>query len=223
MARADFYSTFRGENRPSGMVITDYRETIRTLEKLDRDYVAQMRKNFRQIAAPVQTEIKNAIPSKRNPPIRGMEQVHFGRVAWGTDHQAEGYPRPKPAKSALIQVPRVRKNSKYAKQSIVRVVVGAPGTVLADMAGSSNKYTGRYEITRLYDYMYTTPDGRKVPGKRKHRINGQGQAFISALNAALGRPSRFVWTAAKKKLPAAQRAMRFEIRKVNLRLERKLR
>ena len=103
MARADFYSTFRGENRPSGMVITDYRETIRTLEKLDRDYVAQMRKNFRQIAAPVQTEIKNAIPSKRNPPIRGMQQVHFGRVAWGTDHQAEGYPRPKPAKSALIR------------------------------------------------------------------------------------------------------------------------
>lgn len=216
----DFYSKFRGENRTSNLVITDYRRVMRELQKLDKDYVAQLRRNFREIAKPVQTEIKREIPNKLNPPISGMQQVHFGRVAWGTNHQAEGYPRPKPAKSALIQTPTVRKNSKYNKQSIVRVVVGAPGTVLADMAGSSNKYTGRYEITRLYDYMYTTPDGRKVPGKRRHRINGQGQAFINALNSALGRPSRFVWKAAKRELPAAQKAMRMELRKVNVRMNR---
>jgi len=216
----DFYSKFRGENRAYNLAITDYREVIRKLQKLDSQYVTQMRKNFREIAKPVQTEIKRQIPAKMNPPISGMRQVHFGRVAWGTNHQAEGYPRPKPAKSALIQTPQVRKNSKYNKQSIVRIVVGSPGTVLADMAGSSNKYTGRYEITRLYDYMYTTPDGRKVPGKRRHRINGQGQAFINALNSAEGRPSRFVWKAATKELPAAQRAMRMEMRKVNVKMNR---
>lgn len=219
--KLDFYSTlYRGTSRPSGLLVTDYRQVITQLQKLDSQYVAQMRKNFREIAKPIQTEIKREIPAKLNPPISGMRQVHFGRVAWGTTHQAEGYPRPKPAKSALIQTPRVRKNSKYKKQSIVRVVVGSPGTVLADMAGSSNKYTGRYEITRLYDYMYTTPDGRKVPGKRRHRINGQGQAFINALNSAAGRPSRFVWKAADRKLPAAKTAMRMELRKVNVRMNR---
>lgn len=215
-----FNTESRGRNREAGLIITDYREVIRQLEKLDKDYVAQMRRNFREIAKPVQTEIKQGIPSKGSPPIRGMRQVHFGRVAWGTTHQAEGYPKPKPAKSALIQVPRVKKQSLYKKQSIVRVVVGAPGTVLADMAGVSNKYTGAYEVTRLYDYMFTTPDGRKVRGKRKHKINGQGQAFISALNSAVGRPSRFVWDSANQALPNARKAMQKELQKVNVKMNK---
>ena len=175
--------------------ISDIRRAERMLRDLEGDYIKEFRKDVKDIAKPIQQSIKSNIKStKMNPPLSGMTQVHFGRVAWGTDYTPAGSRRPKPIKSALIQRVPERARKKGAK-SLVRVVVGSPGTVLADMAGAGNMSNSiEGQVTRSYEYMY-----KNGPGKRTHRVNGQGHAFVRGLNREYGRDaSRFVWPAAKQ-------------------------
>jgi len=199
--------------------VTDIRVAERMLKDLDEDYLKEFRQDVRAIAKPLQKKIKAGITyTKMNPPIRGMKQVHFGRVAFGTNWAGDG-PKPKPAKSALIQ--RVPEKARRAgTKSIVRVVVGSPGTVLADMAGSGNmRASRRGQLTREYDYMYSNG-----PGKRRHRITSQGIAFVDALNARYGRKSsRFIYPAAEKAYPEVRDELDKLITKYNKRLNARLR
>ena len=200
--------------------ITDIRVAERMLKDLDQDYLKEFRKEIRAIAKPVQRQIKSRITYTRsNPPISGMKQVHFGRVAWGTTYQSGGGPAPKPAKSALIQRTPQRAIRKGTR-SIVRVVVGSAGTVLADMAGSGGmRKSIQGQITREYDYMY-----KNGPGKRRHRVTTQGDAFVDALNSRYGNsPSRFVWPAALKAGPEVRKELDELISKYNARLNANLR
>jgi len=207
--------------------ISDIRRAERMLRDLDKDYVKEFRKDVRAIAKPIQQSIKSGITySKSNPPLRGrspeykygMRQIHYGRVAWDTDH-AGGDKRPKPAKSALIQKTPLKARKK-GTTSIVRVVVGSPGTVLADMAGSGNmRKSGNGGVTRNYQYMY-----KSGPGERSHRINGQGYAMVRKLNQVYGRDSsRFVWPAANKAGPKTRNELDKVIDKYNRLLNVKLR
>ena len=199
--------------------ISDIRRAERMLRDLEGDYIKEFRKDIKAIAKPIQQSIKSGITNtKMNPPLSGMTQVHFGRVAWGTNYAPAGARRPKPIKSALIQrVPE--KARKRGTKSLVRVVVGSPGTVLADMAGSGNmRKSIEGQITRSYEYMYK--DG---PGKRTHRVNGQGYAFIRGLNREAGTASRYVWPAAKKAAPKTRKELDRIIDKYNKVLNVKLR
>ena len=207
--------------------ISDIRQAERLLRDLGNDYIKEFRKDVRSIAKPIQQSIKSNITyTKSNPPLKGrapdyeygMRQIHYGRVAWDTDH-AGGDKRPKPAKSALIQRTPQRARKK-GTTSIVRVVVGSPGTVLADMAGSGNmRKSGNGGVTRNYQYMY-----KNGPGTRSHRINGQGYAMVRALNKVYGRnSSRFVWPAANKAGPKTRNELDKVIDKYNTVLNAKLR
>lgn len=173
--------------------ITDIKVAERMLKDLDVQYLKEFRKDIKAIAKPIQRSIKSGITyTKMNPPLSGMKQVHFGRLAWGTDYAPAGARRPKPIKSALIQR-TPEKARRRGTRSIVRVVVGSPGTVLADMAGTGNmRKSIRGQITREYDYMY-----KSGPGKRRHRVTTQGDALVDNLNIKYGRDgSRFVWPSA---------------------------
>lgn len=203
---------------------TNMYEVLRELKKIDDEYYKNFRRNAKEIAKPVQAQIKdgiNTMGTKMNPPLSGMRQVHFGRVAWGSTWAGEySKSKPKPADSALIDVPPVRKQNKAGRRAIARVKVGSPGTVLADMAGSSNKFTNKYNITRPYDYMYTIK-GQKIPGKRQHAITTQGRVFIAKLGGA-GRRST-VWVYAERALPEARRKMDRLISQVNAVVSAKMR
>lgn len=200
--------------------ITDIKRAERMLRDLGGDYLKTFRKEAKEIAKPVQDKIKSSIThTKGSPPLSGMKQVHFGRVAFGTTYAPAGAPRPKPIKSALIQR-TPQKSRRSGAKSIVRVVVGSPGTVLADIAGSGNMSKSiEGQITRTYDYMY-----KNGPGKRSHRVNGQGIAFRNNLNSEYGRnASRFVWPAAEKAKPDTIKKLDMFVTKYNKILNAKLR
>lgn len=200
--------------------ISDIRRAERMLRDLDEDYVKEFRKDIKSVAKPIQQSIKSGITyTKMNPPLSGMKQVHFGRVAWSTNYTPAGARRPKPAKSALIQKTPQRAIKKGTK-SIVRVVVGSPGTVLADMAGSGGmRKSIRGQMTRSYDYMY-----KNGPGKRRHRVTSQGEEFVDNLGVKYGRDaSRFVWPAAKKASSQTRKELDRIIDKYNRLLNVKLR
>lgn len=201
--------------------ITNWQEVMRTLIKLDKDYVRELRKDFKAIAKPVQQSIKKAIPSKAKPPLSQMRQVHFGRLAWGTTYGN----KPKPTKSVLIQLPntRAKKYKGVDAIAITRLQVGSAAVVLTDMAGRKGYTKGRRGMTPEYDYMYTI-NGVKVPGKRKHRVvplafaKGLAKAKYLQQRGA----SRFVWPSAMKALPDAQRKMDQKITEVNRKISMKL-
>lgn len=221
-ARAALGRAFTNYSADTRFEITNVDEVLRILKKLDDDYYKQFRREAKEIAAPVRDGIQKELRqyTRSNPPLSGMRQVHFGRVAWGTTYAPAGRPRPKPSDSALIDVPRRMKANKYGYRSIVRVVVGSPGTVLADMAGKSNKYTQAYPVTRPYDYMYTIR-GQKVPGKREHRITTQGLEMIANLPGR--KPSRYVWKGAEGEIPAARKKIDKSISKINRYINSQLR
>lgn len=202
--------------------VSNWNEIMKILSKLDKEYVKELRKDFRNIAKPVQIAIRKAIPSKAKPPLSQMRQVHFGRLAWGSSFGSGA----KPAKSVLIQTPstRTRKARQFATYPIARLKVTSPGTALFDMAGRKGYIRGRKGYTPDYDYMYTI-NGNKVPGKRKHRVTPL--AFAKGLSNADGRlqvkASRIVWPAAEKALPEARAKMEDRISLVNIKINALLR
>jgi hypothetical protein len=207
-------TAFRNYSADTRFEITNADEVLRILKRLDEDYYRQFRRDAKDIAAPVRDGIQKELRKfpRGNPPLSGMRQVHFGRVAWGTTYAPGGSSRPKPFDSALIDVPRRLKSNKYGYRPIVRIVVGSPGTVLADMAGKSNAYTQAYPVTRPYDYMYTIR-GQKTPGKRQHRITTQGLEMIANLPGR--KPSRYVWKGAEDEIPTARKKIDKSLSKIN--------
>lgn len=198
--------------------ITNWKDIMKVLSKMDKDYTRELRKEFRSIAKPVQERVRKAIPSRAKPPLSGMKQVHFGRLAWGSTYGSGA----KPAKSVIIQTPNVR-SKRYAKANevpIVRLQVQSPGTVLYDMGGRVNGVKGRKGMTPWYDYTYTLPGGRKWVGKRRHRVNPTN--FLSSLTKSHGyqksQASRIIWPAAEKAMPEATRRMDGIITDVNRRI-----
>jgi hypothetical protein len=204
--------------------ITNWAEIMRELNKLDKTWVTELKKDFRRIAKEPQKAVQNAIPSRSRAPLSGMKQVHFGRLAWGTTY-AGGGPKPKPAKSVLVQLPgRKTKYKKANTYPIVRLQVGSPATVLADMAGAVNGIKGRRGLTPEYDYMYTI-NGQKIPGRRRHRVKPLN--FIQAIsNKGKGlqrrQSSRFVWPAVEKAMPKAVAEMDRVITNVNIKISARL-
>ncbi len=201
--------------------ITNWNEVMKVIVKLDKEYARELRKDFKRIARPVQTAIKQGIPGRGKPPLSGMKQVHFGRLAWGSTYGKGA----KPSKSVLIQVPNTRKR-KYKKTdiAIARLQVQSPATVLADMAGRRSNTKARKGLTPKYDYMYTI-NGQKVPGKRQHTVKQwnfvsqmSGGKFIKQTYA-----SRFVWPSALKALPQAQKEIDASITQANNRVNQLLR
>lgn len=197
--------------------ITNFKEVISVLSKLDKRYVSELRKEFKTIAKPVQAKVRKSIPSKVKPPLSGMKQVHFGRLAWGSSYGQ----RAKPSKSVLIQTPSAR-SKRFAKASevpIVRLQVQSPGTVLYDMAGRRNGIRGRKGMTPWYDYMYHS-NGRSWPGKRRHKVVPAN--FLMSLTRSTGywkpKASRIIWPAAESAMPEATRKMDAVITKANIKL-----
>ena len=206
----------------SGMYVTDYEELIRELNRIQPTLVKQLRKEYREIAKPVQTAVKSAIPL--NPPTSGVHKKKPqktisgfyprsipGRLSWGANSQN----RMREARSVGIQTfsaTRAKRNMRYNRMtaaSIARLKVDSAATVMADLAGSSRKYVDSKSVTREYSY------SRSATGKRIHKINGQGRAMIQALSrrtSGQGR-SRFVY-------PAADRAIPSVIPKMNAALQR---
>jgi hypothetical protein len=211
-----------GSSNTVRLEITNWAETLKILKDLDADYIVSLRKQFKQVGNEAAKVVKRNIPGKSRPPLSGMKQVWFGRLAWSTTWGGVGSEAPRPSKSVLVQLPNTRRK-KYRdleKAPIVRLQVGSPGTVLFDMAGRANYTKGRKGLTPEYDYIYRV-NGRTVPGKRKHRV--VPGAFAKGLaKSGYGRASRIVYPAVESAMPKVTWQMQTVILKVNQRIQAQL-
>ena len=167
---------------------------IEVLRSIDRGHVNALRARGREIAIPVQNEIRGGIPGAQ--PITQMKPAVIpGRLTWNTGVAAN---------ATKIDTPYLKKKAKF--NSIVRVRTLSPALALADMAGRSGKHIARYRYTREYPY------SRSPSGMRRHEIKRSASiGFIEALNASPSakqkHASRFVWPSAEKALPKARNEM----------------
>ena len=177
-------------------------QTIATLRLVEGTIVTTARRDLKNAAEPVATNIMSWIPD--SPPLSGMK--HTGRTSWD--------------KSNIKATVRTNFSKRAAKNehSIVSIWVGgkkgtkgAAGLQIADMAGKRNQ-TSRGE-TDPY-----TRRGRT----QKHMVNGQGAALINNLGARYATPSRFVWRGAMSQLPKIRSDVLVILEKVSAELNAKL-
>lgn len=195
----------KGGSYSAELTLDDYDAMARELNKLSPELLREMNRQYKDIAKGPQSEIKKAIP--RSAPLRGMRQrVVPGRTTWGNI---------KPARSVLIRAKRPKKLDERVAVPIVQLVVQSPGTIIADMAGRGNS-TGANAVTPVYAY------SRSRSGYRTHRINGQGQAMINALDAWKAGASRMVYPAVENSLDEVRSEMEGIIADAVVKVQREL-
>lgn len=196
------------------LTVTDYRDLLREIRKIEPGMMKQFRQDARKIGNPLRNQIRRGIPlsAPLSKPVSGGGMVTpVGRLSWG---------RGVAANKAVLET-RIPARSKR-EGALVKVVVSSPATVLADMAGRSGRYIGQRRIaggTRSNSmivpsgkykgevgYAYTYRNG-KIAGRRHRNTGGQGLGLIRGLGS---HPSRYVYKAAEKGLTP----VRFEMLKL---------
>ena len=165
------------------VLISDYRQMIKIIRKVQPTIMADLRTNIRQIAAPAQSAVKANIPAVA--PLTGMIRVHHGTKTWNYGS---------PAKSVVVDVKTTGRPNAKGQITLGRLRVKSAATVIADMAGRSGKHVNKWATTRPYMYR-SYKNGAPVDYMRTHKINGQGARMIDKLNERKGTASRFAWPA----------------------------
>jgi hypothetical protein len=169
---------------------TDWRLFVRELREVDPKLLKKFRTKAIDIARPVENSIKTGI--RPVPAITGMTPKAIpGRTSWGAVVARD--------KTKVKADTRIRKKGK----SIVSVWAYSPAVAIADQARVGGRGDGK--LTREYEYSLSPT------GTRRHRINGQGRGMVKALEkshfVARKSPSRIVWPAGEKAIPAVQAKM----------------
>jgi hypothetical protein len=158
---------------------SDIRSLNKRLREIEPGLLREMRKEMRQIAKPIDLQIKRNIPA--SAPMSGMSRG-LGRLRWLGD---------KKPNSTTIQT-RARASGRSLTTSLVAIKINSAAASMADMAGRVNKSR---PISREYDYRLR--DGSII--KRRHRVTTQGQQMIRNLGKVA---SRYGWPALENKLDA---------------------
>jgi hypothetical protein len=158
------------------------KEMVAILKSVEPELYKQFRKDIRSLSAPAVSAIKSNVPTIS--PLSGM--VGNGRTSWSAP------------KVSISITPNQRSRALGSTTANLVAIMtrgsNGQGLVIADMAGRGGGKQ-RYSLTRPYPYK---------GGVRRHRVNGQGEAMIRGLQK---QPSRFVYPAIERQLPAIRVAV----------------
>ncbi len=200
--------------------VTDIRELQKRLKSINPKLRTQLLRDAKAPAMAVVQRVKPAINAVT--PLSGMTR---GRLNWNSSIDAKG--KAHAADDVKVQF-RTRSSGYSETTSLVRVKVGSPAVVMADMAGKSGRFVGAgYRGTgRTREYPYKG-------GTRSHAVNGdgirperlgprkfgsQGKALLANLGGAA---SRYVWPAAESSIPAVKAQIEQVLRNAYSQINRK--
>lgn len=184
------------------IVMSDYREMLKVIRKVEPTLMRKLKTRIREVAAPAQSAVKQNIP--QTAPLSGMIRVHHGTKTWNYGS---------PARTVLIDVKNNIRPNKKGFRTLGRLRVNSVGTVISDMAGRSGAHIDKWTATRPYMYRYYR-NGQAIDAPRVHRINGQGRRMIDKLNERNGKASRFAWPAFEKAQPEIRAKVQLVIKEV---------
>lgn len=211
MAKVNAANNFASKNRAgtSEIVLSDYREMLRVINKLDREIWKDFSRNAREIARPARLGIKKSIErmgvilrgSARYGYRYGMQPARIpGRLTYNTGTKSN---------QVLTNIPKsfggARRFGEGEAVPIARLVMRSPATIIQDMAGRKGTYIDKRARTLPYPYTVNTKEGpREI--LRSHAINGQGRHMVEKLNKYRG-ASRAVYPAAEAHMDDVQDKM----------------
>lgn len=207
LLRFEIATFSRSGDDVNSLSVKDIRNLQKRLKEIDPKLRTQLLRDAKKVAEPTVTAVKSAIGSVT--PNSGMLRPG-ARLNWNNAIDAKG------RSHKLMDVKpqfRTSESGRSDTTSLVRVKVGNPAVTLADMGGRS----GRYRNAGYKGSGYT----REYPykgGSRRHKVNGQFRGIEDKIG---GSPSRFVWPAAEKSLPAAREAIEKILRDAYTRINSK--
>lgn len=164
--------------------VTGVAETVRLLNKVDKEIVKQARKDLRTGAQPVANAIMSNIPTEA--PLRGM--IHNGRTAW------------KPSGISAKVKTSFSKKTQRNETSLVSIVVGAKGKnstgaasfQIADMSGRKARgktRSGKAMINKLNSIAkasrYVYPAAEREMPYVINQVEGTIKELSNSLNTEL--------------------------------------
>jgi len=199
-------------------VIFDAKPILKALNELEPDLKKQMLREMKAITKPTVKEIRSVIPS--TAPMSGMSVPRVGTSVEGRDFNNNGDGRLSwtggKYKNKVIApdnvIPRFSssRSRKSAVTSLFGIWLRSPGVAMVATAGKGSGRP-RYATTREYDYK---------GGKRKHKNNGQGEAFIRKVrNTGL---YNFFYKAGEKTVPSMEGEVKLVWEKYSSKVSRKL-
>ena len=207
LLRFEIATFSRSGSDVNSLSVKDIRNLQKRLKEIDPKLRTQLLRDAKKVAEPTVTAVKSAIGSVT--PNSGMLRPG-ARLNWNNAIDAKG------RSHKLMDVKpqfRTSESGRSDTTSLVRVKVGNPAVTLADMGGRSGRYRNAgYKgsgFTREYPYK---------GGTRRHKVNGQFRGIEEKIG---GSPSRFVWPAAEKSLPAAREAIEKILRDAYTRINSK--
>ena len=163
-------------------VIFDAKPVLKALNQLEPGLRKQMLREMKEITKPAVNEIKSIIPS--TAPMSGMSVPRVGTSVEGRNFNNNGEGRLSwtggKYKNKVIAPDNVipRFSSGRSRKSTVTSLFGiwlrSPGVSMVATAGKGSG-RAKYATTREYPYK---------GGVRRHRNNGQGEAFIRKVKSS---------------------------------------
>jgi len=191
----------------------DIKAMLKKLDSIQPGLAKEFRQKVREIAQPIEAEIKQLIPNE--PPLSGMGyvikrsneitgQIYYstneGRLNWqGTGKHGGGGGKNKGPKATRITT-GIKESRFSLTTSIAKIILESPAVSMADMAGRG---PGPRNGRKTNRYPYRKRNGELI--MRRHTVNGQGTNFIKVLRERYGNASRFGWRALENKLDETTR------------------
>lgn len=149
-------------------VVYDVKGLVKDLNALEPGLKKEMVREAKDIAKPIASNIKNAIPA--TAPLSGMslQKNPNGRLAWGGSTTAKGNRIPANQVSIRFRTGRSRTR---AITPLLSIWVTSPMTAIADVAGKGSMRKAK-KVTNEYAYK---------DGRRTHRVTSQGRIMIDRL------------------------------------------
>ena len=181
------------------------KELFKALQTLEPKIYKELRANIRSFTKDAVSAVKKDVPSVS--PFAGRREdgfTHSGRTAWSGVTVG----------TSITPAQRSRALGSTTSNLVAITATGRNGQFgfnIIDMAGrGSGRGRKPKSVTRPYPYK---------GGTRTHRLNGQGQGMIDALNK---RPSRYFYPAIENELPKIRRGVEQAIDKVAADMNRKI-
>jgi hypothetical protein len=179
------------------IVVSDMKRLIRQLNEIEPQLAKTMRSEWKEIVEPARARISAVLKAGPAPPLSGMRRrgSPVGKT-WNNRGQSSRVFTQVRSGNRVI--------SQMRNQTLIRMVIKSPATIIADMAGrSGSSMTPKGTKTDWYVYTRsTTNTANQKPGFRRHTVTSQGETMIEKLNSRWGgTASRKVWPTAEKALP----------------------
>jgi len=199
------------------IVVSDLKRMIRQLNEIEGDLAKTMRSEWKEIVEPARARLSAVLKAGPAPPLSGMRRRGSPvSKTWNNRGQSSRVFTQVRSGSRVI--------SQMRNQTVIRMLIKSPATIIADMAKKRATPSGTKTDWYVYPNATSFTENQK-PGFRRHTVTSQGEIMIEKLNRRWsGTPSRKVWPSAEKSLPDVrdklEQNLSSQIKTINRELEK---